>query len=405
MFALKARKVQTNAASIVGKKQTRAVPKVGSAPARSTAAPQPNGRADTLFANGDGRARTEAPRQGGPRTSRDFGSIAVGAPMSPANVPSGSERVADDLARLRVRSEPEPTKLPAAPEPQKGEKPLGTLKDKVTGAEEKIYASFVPAGLWWFNGGSPTLAPQYPSSIAISLASLGKGDFALKVTAGSDKAALAGGGAALTGKDLDKFTIETIGPSKKHKDVTIEIKHRAPGAKSETSRDLILEVSAPDHLKLLGTDHRPAGKFGYLSLTSLQVFDNFGDAMPYIDVNEDFGTATLEAGVSSEWKDGFAARTKGKDITRGNAVFQDQYRVEPSAAPPASMIPQPSNPTSPLGKTKAGSFPHDWYVGSDTTGKGVLVSHHTGVFYTDHAEYTGFTSPPAAAKAPAGKKP
>ena len=37
MFALKARKVQTNAASRVGKKQTRAVPKVGSAPARSTA--------------------------------------------------------------------------------------------------------------------------------------------------------------------------------------------------------------------------------------------------------------------------------------------------------------------------------------------------------------------------------
>jgi len=234
---------------------------------------------------------------------------------------------------------------------------------------------------------------------------LAKENFALKVTAGSDKAALAGGGAALTGKDLDKFTIQTIGPSKKHNDVTIEIKHRAPGAKSETSRDLILEVSAPDHLKLLGTDHKSAGKFGYLSLTSMQVYDNFADAMPYIDVNEDFGTATFEAGVSSEWKNAFAARTKGNSVTRGNAVFQDQYRVDPSAAPPASMTPASSNPKSPLGKTKVGAFPHDWYVGSDTTGKGVLVSHHTGMYYTDHAEYTAFTSPPAAAKAPAGKKP
>ena len=115
----------------------------------------------------------------------------------------------------------------------------------------------------------------------------------------SDKASLAGGGAALTDKDLDKITIQAIGPSKKHDDVKIEIKHRAPGAKSDTSLDLTLEVKAPDHLKLLGTNHSPAGKDGYLSLTSLQVFDNFGEAMPYIDVNEDFGTATFEAGVSS----------------------------------------------------------------------------------------------------------
>jgi len=122
--------------------------------------------------------------------------------------------------------------------------------------------------------------------------------------------------------------------------------------------------------------------------------------MPYIDVNEDFSKGTVEKGVSSEWKDGIEARTKGKDVSRSNSVFKDEYGLSLSGPPPATMTPKPSNPTKPLGTTKAGSFTHDWYVGSDTTGKGVHVSHHIGVFYADHGEYTNFVSPPAAAKKP-----
>jgi hypothetical protein len=435
MLAAKTHKMQTNTASTVAKDPTKPASKIGPspphslpapqpdgrpaparslpvpqpdgrpAPARSLPVPQPDGRPDPLFASGGGWARTGASRPGGPRGSWDFGRIAINAPTGPANAPSGSARASDHFAPFRVQSQPA-TKIPPAPAPQKGEQPLGKLKDRLTGAEVPIYRSLVPrGGLWWFNGGSPKLAALYPSSNELPLADLGKGGFALKITAGSDKASLAGGGAALTGNDLDKITIQAIGPSKKHDDVEIEIKHRAPGAKSDTILDLTLEVKAPDHLKLLGTDHSPAGKVGYLSLTSLQVFDNFGEAMPYIDVNEDFGTATFEAGVSSRWKDAFAARTKGSGITHDNAVFRDQYGVALSGAPPASMTPKPSSPNSPLGKTRVGSFPHDWYVGSATTGKGVRVSHHTGTFYTDHAEYTDFTSPPATAKAPAGKKP
>jgi len=49
--------------------------------------------------------------------------------------------------RLDMRSEPA-VKQPEAPKPQKDENPLGTLKDKQTGVEEKIYPSFVTKGLW-----------------------------------------------------------------------------------------------------------------------------------------------------------------------------------------------------------------------------------------------------------------
>jgi hypothetical protein len=316
---------------------------------------------------------------------------------SAGNGRDDSNTISHDFSGIHILSQPA-VKQPPTPKPQKGEKPLGTLKDKQTGAVENIYTSFITSGLWWFNGETPTLGNEYPTTAEIPVADFGKGDFAVKVTAGSDKVALGGGGATLTGKDLTTVTVNSRAPSTKHNDVEIEVKHQAPGAKSGTARTATFEVRAPHHLALLGTDHLANGSNGFRSWTSLQVFDNFSAPMPFIDVNEDFSAATLEKGVSSEWKDGFDARTKGSDVSRGNAVFKDQYGVAVSGTLPASMKPQVSNPGSPLSKTKTGSFTHDWYVGSATTGKGVHVSHHLGVFYSDHGEYTNFTSPPVAVK-------
>ncbi len=310
------------------------------------------------------------------------------------------------FGRVPIIARSQPVKSPPAPEPQKGEEPVGMFRQRYTGAEEKIYRSFVPSGgLWWFNGATPKLAPLYPSSNELPLAGYGKGTFSLKVVAGADKVGLDGNAATVSGQDLTKVTVKALAPSTKHDDVSINIKHRAPGTKTDRTDTVVLEVKAPHHLELLGTDHQPSGSYGYSSMTSLRVFDNFNEPMPFIDVNEDFGNATLEAGVSSNWKTGFDARTKGSTLSAGNAVFQDQYAIAPSAKPDPKTTPAPSNPGKPLGKTKVGSFPHDWYVGGSTTGNGVHVSHHVGVFFADHAEYTAFTSPPAAAKKPARKTP
>jgi hypothetical protein len=328
----------------------------------------------------------------------------VAAPVAPV---TGRE-----LTHIPLLSQPTRTPLPAPPTPLPNEKRLGELRDKLTGAPEPIYASFVTPGLWWLNGATPSLPTLYPTSVTLGLTQLGKGDFSVKVSAGADRVALDGGGSTVTGTNLTTVTASTKGPSKKAGDVTIDISHRPPGAKSATTRQISLEVRAPHHLKLLGTDHSPKGTRGYVSLTSLQAFDNFGKPMPYIDVNEDFGKAVLEPGVSEVWRQGFDARNKGSDISRGNAVFQDQYAADlgGGAAPPG-MTPALTAPQTPLGSTRAGAFAHDWFVGSRTTGKGVHVSHHIGVFFADHAEYTNFSSPPApfgppspARSAPPAKK-
>src|SRR6185369_12100921 len=103
--------------------------------------------------------------------------------------------------------------------------------------------------------------------------------------------------------------------------------------------------------------------------------DNFGDPMPYIDVNEDFTAGQLDPGTSQHWQTAFTNRRKGSTITVTNATFKDQYEAQVSGgAPPQGMAPAPRNPQSPLGTVRAGTFTHTWFVGSRSAGQGVQVS-------------------------------
>src|SRR5262249_42089482 len=125
------------------------------------------------------------------RFAHDFSRIPVHS-NAPPSLPSPQrvepesipQQTSYDFSRIHILSQPA-AKQPPPPKPKEGEKPLGTLKDKQTGAEEKIYASFITPGLWWFNGETPTLGNQYPTTAEIPVASFGKGDFTAKVTAGS----------------------------------------------------------------------------------------------------------------------------------------------------------------------------------------------------------------------------
>jgi hypothetical protein len=284
--------------------------------------------------------------------------------------------------------------LPPSPKPQPGEQKLGDVR--VGGVMEPIFKSFVPSGLWWFNGATPSLGALYPTTAVLPLASIGPGDFSLKVSKGADKVSLEGTGAVLTGKDLTEAKVLSLAPSVKQNDIRIDVQHRAPGAKKLAhAASVDLTVRVPERLGLLGTDDRPAGANGYDSVTSLRVFDNLGQPLPYIDTNEDFTTGKLEPGADKAWGESLATRHKGKTITLGNAVFQDNYAVNVSGSV-AGMKPMPSNPQTPRSTELALSFEHDWFAGSASTGHGVHVSHHVGRFFADHAEYTDFTSPPGA---------
>lgn len=296
-------------------------------------------------------------------------------------------------AEQKRRSQP----LPTAAAPTKGEKSVGKLKSDGGGTED-IFASRVPDGLWWFNGATPTLAALYPSEFEADVSSAGKGKFECSVAKGADKIGLVSGGAAtakLSGTDLKTLKFRAIGASKASKDVEVKIEFTPASGGKPSSTTLVMETRAPKTLDLLHVAHSAAGSQGYLTTFSLRIFDNFGSPLPYLDVNEDFTVGDVEKGVSQHWKDALKARKKGATITGGNAMFEDHYRVSvDGGSAPKDMTPVPLGPQKPLGTTLVGNFEHRWYAGTKTTGGGVQVSVHKGVFFADHGEYTKLKSPP-----------
>jgi len=292
---------------------------------------------------------------------------------------------------------------PATPSPLPGEAPLTTTEGEEIGIEvrplpsERLYASLVPQGLWWFNGATPTFGALYPTEAPIDTG-LPPGDFRYRVTRGADKVGLLRGVTPvreLVGRDIPRPTVRSLGRSRRRGDVTVQVTHRPVGAGTASVYTAQLEVSAPYRVRYLGVDHGPSGPHGYLSLHYLQLLDNFARPVPYMDVNEDFTRGTLARGVSAEWRTALDSRTKGSGWTLGSGVFTDKYEASVTGGPPPpTMRPTPVNPQPGRRTTFVGSFRHDWYAGTSVTGGGIHVSRHRGLFFADHGEYRNMRSPP-----------
>lgn len=277
------------------------------------------------------------------------------------------------------------------------------------GKREHVDPKKVPQGIWWLNGGVPTLPVLYPTEVPISTGLPASGSFVYEVTVGADKLALLDRVkpvSKLTLKDSPNVVVRGIGPSKANKDVKVKITHTPPGAKRSAVYSTELEVRAPAQLGNLSCSHAAMGGRGFESEFRATLRDNFGAAMPYMDYNEDFDAGTLASGVSSEWEAPFKARKRGHSLTLGDAGTVDHYSVEVTGgATPKTMTPVPSNPQNPLGSNPVGSFNHRWYAGSPTPGQGVQLSAHVGQLYADHGEYRDFLSPLGAKAKPVSCPP
>lgn len=293
-----------------------------------------------------------------------------------------------------LQSQPRPDR-PGGGQPREGEPEISITHEG--GATERVDVSRIRTGIWWFDGETPTLGAYYPTEVTLSTGLPASGRFRYRITRGADKLGLVHGGGvtpdvSLRGEPRPK--VRSTGASDRHGDIELTVEHTPPGAKAATRLTAPLETRAPSSLDLLGCSHAADGAHGYRSEFRLRVRDNFGEPVPYIDVNEDFTSGTLARGVSNDWLAPLRARHKGSTITTGGAEFKDNYAAVASGAPPPSMVPAPENPRSPLGSTPVAEFTHWWYVGSRTPGKGVKVSEHIGRFYSDHGQYLGFLSPP-----------
>ncbi|PPT06367.1 hypothetical protein CKA32_000478 [Geitlerinema sp. FC II] len=266
------------------------------------------------------------------------------------------------------------------------------------GRRERVDPTRVSSGIWWFNGETPTLSSLYPTEADLATGLPATGTFRYTIARGTNILGINDGTSVTTSRTVRNdptVKVTSLGPSSASNDVELRIEHTPPGTTRTNTYTTQLEVRAPNHLDLLGCSHAAEGAHGYKSTFRMKVFDNFGSEMPYIDANEDFTSGTLEPGVSREWHAPFLSRTKGHTLTLSDAVFHDNYTVSVTGgAPPASMSPHPSNPQTPPGNARVGTFTHWWFIGSPTPGRGVKVSEHIGILYADHGQYFGFLSPP-----------
>lgn len=287
-----------------------------------------------------------------------------------------------------------PAGVPTAPEPAA---PGPEIELQSRGRRERLDPRKITAGIWWFNGATPTLAGYYPTEVLLNTGLPATGRFRYNIKTEARKLALLDNGTekrSLTVNNDPSPIVRGIGPSTSPNDVELEISHAPPGSNLGTVYTTQLQVRAPHRLGLLGCSHAAAGSHGYKTTFSMKVFDNFDVQMPYIDVNEDFTTGKLAPGVSSHWRAPLAARTKGSTITLGDAIFDDEYAVEVTGGPPGpDWKPQLQNPQSPLGNRLIATFTHSWFVGSRRTGQGVKVSEHLGRLFSDHGQYYSFLSP------------
>jgi hypothetical protein len=272
------------------------------------------------------------------------------------------------------------------------------------GRKEKADLTKIKGDLWWFNGAVPRLfeAGKYMPQINLATG-LPEGTFKWSITKGPDKVTFVENKAEKDSVTTasDSVIVRSKGPSRSHNDVNLRVEHTPKGAKKAKVYDNIpFQVRAPERLIPAKTTDS-AKDAGFESRFEYTLKDNFGDPVPYLDYNEDFGAEVWDS-ASAKKTMTFPPRTKGSGLTDGAAILSDNFRMIASREEAAKVVPPITNPQSPLSKTKILHFWQKWYAGSFGTGMGVLVQTNTGQFYTDHGRHENIVSPPAAA---ATKKP
>lgn len=122
------------------------------------------------------------------------------------------------------------------------------------------------------------------------------------------------------------------------------------------------------------------GYDGWQSVYSWDLRDLCGNGLQGLDVNETFGSWTVDYPVGTSWP--FPEKKHGYQPSFN---FADTLAASTSstAAPPAS------SPESPLGHTPVfHDYPWDYFVGSTTFGAGVVIHADTQQWYQDHGTHS-----------------
>jgi hypothetical protein len=235
-----------------------------------------------------------------------------------------------------------------------------------------------PNTLWWFNG--LTLGVSgYPNQITLTANSGGNGTtYQWNIATGSDKISLSTSTSA-------SVQVTSIGQSTTANDASVTVT-----VGGVTSNPFTLTVRAP---WTFGTDpahQQPAygsdPTYVWETVVYNIVLDNLLTPLPSsINVNENWTTAVVADYSGTNWRQPTPNSTGCVSIVNaelGDGIFGEV----------PSRIPTPVYNVSQNGAAVQ-HWGQEWRIGTCTAGSGPRVETNTLQKYTDHAAYTGVTTP------------
>jgi hypothetical protein len=205
------------------------------------------------------------------------------------------------------------------------------------------------------------------------------------VRQGADKVYAPGG---FSGPEI---TLHSGAGSQRPDDVHIEVQERMPdgavtsylGRLTVRKPHRLLHEWSSDHASCPPWDPSPATCPSFWSEISYRVLDNVGGTIVGATVNERFPGPAVDD-QPNHWTG--APVTSGTSWPNTNGTFIDNlYKC--------CGIPAPVPPSSPNWADKVYHEPHEFYVGSTTSGRGCRVQVHTLQFYRGFADHENIRSP------------
>jgi hypothetical protein len=182
----------------------------------------------------------------------------------------------------------------------------------------------------------------------------------------------------------DSVVLKSTGNSVAIDDVQI---YAALVANSGNPLLILMTVPIPRSLVHLRNQDLALASRGFNTKIHYSLRDQFGRVLPRaIEMNEKWTSEVVVDFEGANWRRGLEKNAK---VNPADAI--DSLTGMPIAANP---VPIPIAPQNPLGTTKIFHWNGAFFVGSRTSGRGIMVQTHTWQFFQDHGRHENVTGPP-----------
>jgi hypothetical protein len=240
-----------------------------------------------------------------------------------------------------------------------------------------------PNNLWWFFNENP---PNWPTSITLTADPPNASSYSWVISNGTAQVKFSNDSTSMT-TSSNTVVLKTVNSSGTPNDIGIRVT-----VNGRQSPEFRLTSLTPHRLHFVGHSPGADATRGYLSVLTYEIIDQFGTRVgdtvaAALAFNEKWTSDVVNDYPGANWE------FPPPGGTSGPPNFMRDFMAPPEPFPGRNPTPEP--PGFPLlGSIRVQHRTQEWYVGSETSGKGRHVQINTILFFLDHGGHTDVQSPP-----------